>query len=295
MQKPFLLLSVKRKHQSEKQYMETERTANIGLVELSASAYEVTPGQADIIGWSVVDESGAKKGTVRDLLIDPEQEAVRYIIVDLDGTFFTAVEKAVLIPIGYAELGTTKEEVVIPVMEQLQYEKMPAYVGGEVTRDTEMKIRTAIGSPAALRIQEEIVEMDLPEFYTHHHFDRGNIVSRKAAAINEKSVPVHGINESTDDTIHKLVSHSEFNLPLSNADEAISTNAHNGFGLGIQGRELWVEPQENGTYRIMENERKVGVIYPEPGDGVVEWRTMDALDGRLVQALGEAITERNSI
>lgn len=274
--------------------MEQERTAKIGLEELSASAYEVTPGQAVIIGWPVVEESGAKVGSVTDLLIDPEQEAVRYVIINLDSSFWNDGEKAILIPIGYAELGTIREEVIIPVMERLQYEQLPAYERGEVTRDTEMRIRTAIGSPAALRIQEEIVEMDLPEFYTHHHFDRGNIVTRKIGASTKENIAVSGSTNLEENTIHTLVSNSQI---VNNAASEVNlpkVDAKASFGVGVQGRELWIEPQDNGTYRILEDGRKIGVIYPAPGDGAVEWHTMDVLDGRLVQALGEAITDRNS-
>ena len=54
-----------------------------------------------------------------------------------------------------------------------------------------------------------------------------------------------------------------------------------------------VEPQENGTFRIMEGEEKIGVIYPEPGEDGVTWQTMDDLDQGFVNQLGELISEYN--
>ncbi|RZK55160.1 MAG: hypothetical protein EOO91_14630 [Pedobacter sp.] len=54
-----------------------------------------------------------------------------------------------------------------------------------------------------------------------------------------------------------------------------------------------VEPQENGTFRILDGEEKLGVIYPEPADEGVEWKTMDELDNDFVNQLGELITEHN--
>jgi hypothetical protein len=56
---------------------------------------------------------------------------------------------------------------------------------------------------------------------------------------------------------------------------------------------LQIEPQDNGTYRIMEGENKLGVIYPEPMGDQVIWNTQDELDFDFVQQVGELITEHN--
>ncbi|MEJ2880130.1 hypothetical protein [Pedobacter sp. GR22-6] len=39
-----------------------------------------------------------------------------------------------------------------------------------------------------------------------------------------------------------------------------------------------IEPLENGLYRIMEEEDKVGVIFPEPDGDAVKWATQDELE-----------------
>lgn len=39
-----------------------------------------------------------------------------------------------------------------------------------------------------------------------------------------------------------------------------------------------IEPLENGLYRIMEGEEKVGVIFPEPDGDAVKWATQDELE-----------------
>jgi len=54
-----------------------------------------------------------------------------------------------------------------------------------------------------------------------------------------------------------------------------------------------IEPLENGLYRIMEGENKVGVIYPEPDGEQVVWSTQDELEDGFVQQVGELITEHN--
>ena len=52
-----------------------------------------------------------------------------------------------------------------------------------------------------------------------------------------------------------------------------------------------VEPQDNGTFSILEGEEKIGVIYPEPGTMGIEWKTMDELEEGFVGQLGALISE----
>ena len=54
-----------------------------------------------------------------------------------------------------------------------------------------------------------------------------------------------------------------------------------------------IEPLENGLYRIMEGDNKLGVIYAEAEGDQVVWDTQDELDKDFVQQIGELITERN--
>ncbi|WP_316847094.1 PRC-barrel domain-containing protein [Pedobacter psychrodurus] len=144
------------------------------LEELSKSIYQLTDGEADIKGWPVRNEAGDAVGKVRDLLFDPEQNAVRYVIVELADLGEDLEEKAVLIPIGLADLGEDKKEVVLPDIHLDQFRALPRYIIGEVTPQIENEIRSVIGSPAALRIEDEIVEIDRANFYRHHHFDKQN-------------------------------------------------------------------------------------------------------------------------
>ena len=144
------------------------------LEELSNSIYQLTDGEADIKGWPVRNEAGDPVGKVRDLLFDPEQNAIRYVIVELADMGEDLEEKAVLIPIGLVNLGEGKKEVILPDIHQDQFRAMPRYIIGEVTPELENQIRSIIGSPAALRMEDEIVEIDRANFYRHHHFDRNS-------------------------------------------------------------------------------------------------------------------------
>lgn len=67
----------------------------------------------------------------------------------------------------------------------------------------------------------------------------------------------------------------------------------NAFDIQLLESHLTIEPQENGTYRVMEGENKLGVIYPEPQGDQVIWNTQDELEFDFVQQIGELITEYN--
>lgn len=53
-----------------------------------------------------------------------------------------------------------------------------------------------------------------------------------------------------------------------------------------------IEPQENGTFRVMDGEEKVGVVYPELGTLGVEWKTMDDIGDDFAAQIGELISEQ---
>jgi len=65
------------------------------------------------------------------------------------------------------------------------------------------------------------------------------------------------------------------------------------FEIQLLDKSYGVEPQDNGTFRILDAGEKIGVIYPEPGDLTIEWRTMDELEPDFVAQLGELISEHN--
>ncbi|MBG6234473.1 hypothetical protein IWX76_001028 [Pedobacter sp. CAN_A7] len=66
------------------------------------------------------------------------------------------------------------------------------------------------------------------------------------------------------------------------------------FELQLLEKRLTIEPQDNGTYRIMDGLDKLGVIYPEPSEEEVVWSTQDELDADFVQQVGKMITDHNN-
>lgn len=144
------------------------------LEALSKSDYILTNGGTDITGWQVVNESEQTIGRVQDLLFDTINNTIRYLVIELL-TEITGSEKTVILPIGLANLSENTDAVVLPDIHQEQFSAMPRYISGEVTHDMEDHIRSIIGSPVALRLEEDITELDRSDFYKHHHFDRGNV------------------------------------------------------------------------------------------------------------------------
>ncbi|WP_231491405.1 PRC-barrel domain-containing protein [Pedobacter sp. Leaf170] len=155
--------------------MHTNSINYSNLETLSTSDYRLANDGADITGWPVQNEAGAVIGKVNDLLFDPANNAIRYIIVELDLALLNE-EKMVLIPIGVADLADDSKTIIVPDFHLDQYAAMPRYIMDEVSYEMEDEIRRVIGSPAALRMEDEIVEIDRENFYRHHHFDRGNLV-----------------------------------------------------------------------------------------------------------------------
>lgn len=264
----------------------------IRLEELSNVDYKIVDGEADVTGWPVKDEAGRSLGKVRDLLFDPEQNAIRYLIVDLENEVSAAEDKAVLIPIGVADLANEEKAVVLPVIHDSQFVEMPRYIIGEVTRETELKIRLAIGSPAALRIEEEVAEIDHNDFYHHHHFDRTNAAKAKRGAqqITDISEPVADDRNDEVNTIHELIDHSKSTEPIVEPTKAANLDE---FEISTEHGIFTVEPQDNGTYRISENGIKLAVIYPESAGQGAQWKTMQRLDENAVNIIGQAIALHN--
>jgi len=181
------------------------------LQELSGSNFQLVDEEPNIIGWEVKNESGTYIGEVEELLFDPQSRAVRYLVVDLEDNGMNLEHKKVMIPLGIAHLHTSDDEVVLPGLHLDQYNALPAYDKDQIGPELEVQIRSIIGSPAALRIEETITEFDQSQFYNHHHFDKGRFYSRGGiqdtatpdqpmGIRSEQEVPVpdHMIHQGTD-------------------------------------------------------------------------------------------------
>jgi hypothetical protein len=97
------------------------------LRELRGSGYEIVDGEPDIIGWTIRDAANRKYGVVHDLLFEPEQQKVRYIIAHLKDNDFDLDRRKVLIPIGVAELQENNDVVTLNAVSPWQIRALPTY------------------------------------------------------------------------------------------------------------------------------------------------------------------------
>lgn len=184
------------------------------LQELSKSEFQIVGGEPNIIGWEVKSEHGAYIGKIKELLFEPETLAVRYMIIDLTDNGMHLDEKWVIIPIGLAHLHINHDEVVLPNIHLEQFNALPNYKLVQVGPEIEMQIRSIIGSPAALRIEETISEFDQNEFYNHHHFDRKDFDQHGRSSENLTNQEISGTASMSDriaeeERIHSLISESK--------------------------------------------------------------------------------------
>lgn len=148
------------------------------LQELLDSDFQIVDGEPNIIGWEVKNEANEKLGKVKNLLFDPQTRSVRYLIVDLEHMQNNLNNKTVMVPIGIAHLHVSEDEVVLPNIHLSQFVDLPDYKFDEIGPETEVHIRNVIGSPAALRIKEEVEQFDQDKFYNHDHFIKDDFYIR---------------------------------------------------------------------------------------------------------------------
>lgn len=153
------------------------------LQELSGSDFQIVDDEPNIIGWEVKNENGTYIGEVEELLFDQQARAVRYMIVDLNDNGMNLEDKKVMIPLGIAHLHVSDDEVVLPGLHIDQFNALPEYDKAQLGPELEVQIRSVIGSPAALRMEDTITEFDQNAFYDHHHFDRGRFYQRGGLAV----------------------------------------------------------------------------------------------------------------
>jgi sporulation protein YlmC with PRC-barrel domain len=98
--------------------------------------YHIAEGEPDIIAADVFGEGGAHVGVVTDVIIDPDAEQVRYVIVKRD-----ADDVEVAVPVGYATV--QNEQLTLP-FKGADLEQLPQAPLDELTRTEEATLRVAL-------------------------------------------------------------------------------------------------------------------------------------------------------
>ena len=167
---------------------------NNRLQELDHSNFEIVKDEPDIRGWDVRYKNGEKIGSVEELILDTAAKKVRYMIVDLDENELRLEHRKIAIPIGFAELDSRTDDVLIPNVSVDQLCNLPDYKRSELTPDFERRISSTFGRKVKVepvssdrnvekekrRIEEPDINDDIePGFYSHEHYNLDNLYKNR--------------------------------------------------------------------------------------------------------------------
>lgn len=189
-----------------------ENTTYSYLKSFNENIQDIPHQKHNVIGWKVKTEADAHLGETVDLLYDTQAMTVRYLIIELSGIGMGLEGKKIMIPVGIASLHPQQDEIILPNIHIEQFIALPTYEQGQIEPGIERKIREVIGSPAALRIEETIAELDQENFYAHQHFDSEKFFAR------ETNAPYVTSDNDQNETIRELIENSKEN-DLHAADE----------------------------------------------------------------------------
>lgn len=110
-----------------------------GLRRLAASRdFRIADGEPDIRGWSLIGDDGTGIGRVIDLIVDTEDEEVRYAFIQRESDAgYTAL------PIGYLRLG---EETICVPLNGKDLDALPVIEGETLERADEARLRAVLES-----------------------------------------------------------------------------------------------------------------------------------------------------
>jgi len=166
---------------------------NTRLQELDRSNFEIVKGEPDIRGWDVRYKNGEKIGSVEELILDAKAKKVRYMVVDLDENELRLENRKIVIPIGFAELHSQSDDVLIPNVSVDQLCSLPDYKKDALTPDVERGISSTFGRKVKVepvvsrkvekeerRMTETDIDNDIEQdFYSHEHYNLDNLYKNR--------------------------------------------------------------------------------------------------------------------
>jgi sporulation protein YlmC with PRC-barrel domain len=171
------------------------------LQELDHSKFEIVKGDPDIRGWDVRYKNGEKIGSIEELIFDTKAKKVRYMIVDLDENELRLEHRKVLIPIGFAELDSKHDDVLIPNVSIDQLCSLPGYKRNSLSPELERNISSIFGRKVNIepvktlrdgqRVvrDEAVMDYDVEsDFYSHDHYNTDNLYKNRRDATKQRMV-----------------------------------------------------------------------------------------------------------
>ena len=166
------------------------------LQELDRSNFEIVKGEPDIRGWDVRYKNGEKIGSVEELIFDTQAKKVRYMVVDLDENELRLEHRKIAIPIGFAELDSRTDDVLIPNVSVDQLCSLQDYKRDALTPEFErgisstfgrkVKVEPVLNSRKAEKEERRIIKSDIDidndiesDFYSHEHYNLDNLYKNR--------------------------------------------------------------------------------------------------------------------
>ncbi|MDT0691005.1 PRC and DUF2382 domain-containing protein [Salegentibacter sp. F188] len=170
------------------------------LKELNKSDYKIADDQPNINNWTIYDSAGKKVGKVKDMLFDEQAHKVRYIITNLKNGEVYSDDRNVLIPIGRAQLNTSKERIMVPNVNQNHLSTVPQYRNTDtMTQEDEVAIRNAYSTGGTTATADTY---DRETFYSDDAFDEEKFYNPEAGHtrdnLNHRDEKVDVIEEDVE-------------------------------------------------------------------------------------------------
>lgn len=192
--------------------------------------FEVAEGEPDVTGWDVISADGRKIGEVDQLLVDTDAMKVRYLDVDVsDDLISSGEDRHILIPVGYARLNESEDQVLVDTLHSSDVESLPEYTHGPVSREFESRLherfggnshregRTTEGEVHMTRSEEELVigkrEVQAGEVELDKHVETEHIrqpVTRRTEEVEIERRPVSGMRGR-----EARIEEEEIHMPLT--------------------------------------------------------------------------------
>jgi len=168
---------------------------NNNLVPLNESGFEMVDGEPDIRNWSVVASENQLVGRVSELLFDQISRRVKYLVIDVNGKPLNLISRAVIVPIGLAEIEKEENLVVVRALTVGHLASLPSYEKGKISVDTENTIRSVfMRTPGIgyvgqeLGYRPDISDHEYMDNEIHNHSDAvgtGSAVAEKSSLKEE--------------------------------------------------------------------------------------------------------------
>ena len=159
-----------------------KRTKINHLKELNHSDYKIADNQPNIDNWKIVDNSDRRVGKVHDMLFDKDRMKVRYIITNLKDGEIMNEDRKVLVPIGQAQLNTSKKRVIVPNITKEHLTTLPKYDKADnlTQEDETLILNTFSGTKSTTPYNRET-------FYDNDHFNEDKFYDHEKNMENRTS------------------------------------------------------------------------------------------------------------